>query len=451
MLGERYPGYQTLSEGDFAAAWRDGRVVLDTNVLLGLYRYDLATRNELLRVLRIVSERLWMPYQVGLEYNRQRLSVISGEKRAFDKAAHSVDEHIGKVVDIFSDKSRNPHPSPALDGRLKELSELAKQIVAEVNTLGQALPDVHQHDGIRVSLSELYGTRIGAPPTKEWLESAESEAKFRLSLGIPPGFEDSKKSETYTDRGLTYSAQYGDFFVWKQILDEATASGWPALILVTDDSKIDWWYVESGKTIGPRAELREEVQRVASVPIFQTYSTAQFLEHANRHLNAQVSESSIALVREVAKPKEGLPSNFERLSKISRKAVHKWLRSTTSDDTKIIPAAEPFDFFIQRSSSRSAAIIKYVAGPPTGDLAPYILNGLARSVNDDAFHMGLEKVELYLVFSNRTALERHINTLLEVTQTLGTNSGIFRPKVGSLIRTNDGNYAYLPFELGVFE
>lgn len=450
MLRDTYPGYQSLNEDDFRTAWREGRVVLDTNVLLGLYRYDVKTRTELLSALKRVSDRLWMPYQVGLEYNRRRLTVIAGEKRAFDKAAESVRDHSSKIAGVFSDKSRNPHPSKALGERLSKLAELTNEIVVEVQKLGNSLPDVHEHDVVREAISDLFGDRIGAPPTKEWLEQAEKDAKQRFEAGIPPGFEDDKKNETYTDRGLSYDSQYGDVLIWLQILQEAKKSGWPALILVTDDAKSDWWYVAAGKTIGPRAELREEIQRVAAVPIFQSYSTAQFLENANRQLDAKVSESSIALVREVAKPQSFTTLNSERLQRLAQNAVRRWLASTTSKTTRIIPSASLFDYVVDRDGAKSGIIIKFVPGPPNGEMTPHTLNSIARTLSDDVSETGVDFVEAFLVFSDRISLDRHFDTLASVVQRLRSVQPLLHPKVGTLMRTNDGNYTFVPFDLGVF-
>lgn len=449
MLSTSYPGYQSLTDDQFKTAWRDGRVVLDTNVLLGLYRYDEATRTELLSALKRVSERLWMPYQVGLEYNRRRLSVIAGEKRAFDKAAASVTEHAGKIASVFSDKSRNPHPSAELSKRLTEMADLANKIAIEVQALGSALPDVHHRDLIREAISDLFGDRIGLPPTKEWLEKAEAEAKQRFAAGIPPGFEDNKKTESFTDRGMSYQSQHGDLFVWKQILDEAGGSKWPALILVTDDAKEDWWYIEAGKTIGPRAELREEIQRVASVPIFQSYSTAQFLENAKTVLGAEVSDSSIALVREVANPRPNISPNFERMERISRNAVRRWLSSGVND-LKIRAVTPPIDFLIEGQGSRRGAAVVFVPGPPSPEVSPGVLNRFAGSLSFEASNLGIDEVDLFVVFTNRIMLERHFNDLVVVNDRLRSVEPMLRPRFGSLQQTNDGNYSFVPFDLGVF-
>lgn len=55
--------------------------VFDTNVLLNLYSYTEQTREDFFSLLDIVKDRVWIPYHVGLEYQRNRLSVIRTEKK----------------------------------------------------------------------------------------------------------------------------------------------------------------------------------------------------------------------------------------------------------------------------------------------------------------------------------------------------------------------------------
>jgi hypothetical protein len=77
-----YVGYYPPSEEGFKRLWQQGTIVLDTNVLLNLYRVSQATRDEVFAVLRKLEGRLWLPYQVGLEFHQRRLTVIN-EQHAF--------------------------------------------------------------------------------------------------------------------------------------------------------------------------------------------------------------------------------------------------------------------------------------------------------------------------------------------------------------------------------
>jgi predicted nucleic acid-binding protein len=61
---------------DYRTLLTSGLVVIDTNVLLNLYRYNDQTRDDLLSVLRRLGERLWIPRQVVEEFWRNREAVL---------------------------------------------------------------------------------------------------------------------------------------------------------------------------------------------------------------------------------------------------------------------------------------------------------------------------------------------------------------------------------------
>jgi hypothetical protein len=96
-----------------------------------------------------------------------------------------------------------------------------------------------------------------------------------------------------------YERQYGDLVVWKQTLLEARNRELVSLVFLTDDVKEDWWWIVSGKKIGPRPELRDEICRIAGVTQFHIYNTEQFLRVSSEHLKVEVSEESIQAARDV--------------------------------------------------------------------------------------------------------------------------------------------------------
>ena len=66
-------------ESYFKELGKDAIIVLDTNVLLNLYSYEEAVSGEILDFLRGFKGRLWIPYQVALEYTRNINSRLSSE------------------------------------------------------------------------------------------------------------------------------------------------------------------------------------------------------------------------------------------------------------------------------------------------------------------------------------------------------------------------------------
>jgi hypothetical protein len=75
-----FPGYYRPIAEEFDKMWRTGTFVVDANVLLNVYRFSERARDDLLKVLHRVADRLWIPHQVALEYQAHRVNVIAGEK-----------------------------------------------------------------------------------------------------------------------------------------------------------------------------------------------------------------------------------------------------------------------------------------------------------------------------------------------------------------------------------
>ena len=88
-LREDFQHFYAPDEGAVADALRTGLVALDTNVLLSLYRFQSNARDDLFRALESLENRLWIPYQVALEFHRNRLGVRVGDS-PHDGQAQSV-------------------------------------------------------------------------------------------------------------------------------------------------------------------------------------------------------------------------------------------------------------------------------------------------------------------------------------------------------------------------
>ena len=75
-IREKYKGLSIYNPGEYKEIWDNSTIVLDTNILLNLYRYSDQTRKTILSVLEKFKERIWIPYQVIKEYYNNRDKVI---------------------------------------------------------------------------------------------------------------------------------------------------------------------------------------------------------------------------------------------------------------------------------------------------------------------------------------------------------------------------------------
>ena len=90
-------GYYPPTPDDYERLWKEATIVLDTNVLLNLYRLPTSARDEFLTVLDLLKDRLWVPHQVALEFQRNRLTVIAAERKSTEDALSSAQEIVGEL------------------------------------------------------------------------------------------------------------------------------------------------------------------------------------------------------------------------------------------------------------------------------------------------------------------------------------------------------------------
>lgn len=336
-MKNKFKGYYRLSGEEFSELWKNSNFVFDTNVLLNLYRYQSSTRDELLKVLDRLKGNAWIPNHVGLEYQRNRLSVIAEQHKRYSEVRGIVSKSISSMqseLEGLQLKKRHSHINPDL--LVNSVTEIKDKFISELNELEQKSISVNSDDHIRQRLEQLFEDNVGEPfGDQESLDKLYKEGDKRYSHGIPPGYKDSKKekdeSDSFSYGGLLYKRKFGDLIVWNQIIEHAKSANIKDLIFVTDDAKSDWWWkVDSGgsKTIGARPELIEEIAREAGVDRFHIYNTEGFLSYANEQLNAQIAEQAIEEVRAVTfarKQPMRDPRHMRSISESSERAVYEWL------------------------------------------------------------------------------------------------------------------------------
>jgi plasmid stabilization system protein ParE len=109
-LGDLFDGreeWAPRSPDDKIAALADGLLVIDTNVLLNLYRYGAEARGELIQVLQLVGDRLFVPGQVAAEFLRNRVPVAMDVRRELDKGAESAAKSLRRLGEELKALGRN--------------------------------------------------------------------------------------------------------------------------------------------------------------------------------------------------------------------------------------------------------------------------------------------------------------------------------------------------------
>lgn len=308
-MKELFPGYYRPSPEEFKEIWKNSTFILDTNVLLNLYRYDEATRHDFLNTLKKIKSRLWLPHQVALEYQENRHQVIKSEAKRVERIQNDLD----KLKSDISTKLNN-YPSISSEKFLVKLDQISEEFIEEIrSSLFHVKPD--EVDFIRIQLDDLFKGKIGSPPkNQKELDLIYEEGDERYKIKYPPGFKDNEKKDNYLYERLVIKQKYGDLILWKQILQSAKAEKWNHVVFLTDDDKEDWWREENGETVGARPELVKEIYD-SGVSYFYMYNSERFLYFAKEYIQADIKEESIRQVEHVAEFQRSLSRKLTSDSK----------------------------------------------------------------------------------------------------------------------------------------
>jgi len=288
-MKDLFPGHFKESESSLREVWNTSLFVFDANILLNLYRYSDATRNEFLRILETIKDRAWLPHRAAEEYLNNRLSVIDQQEKSYDDTV--------KSIELLKRDLENARQHPFVSKDIMErMSSVFEELCNELKNNKSVHTTRISSEEIKDSIAGIFENSVGFPYEKERLEQLISEGEERYKQKVPPGFKDGSKSgssEVFSDQ----CRKYGDLIVWTQVIDKATELE-KGVVLVTDDKKEDWWEKFKGKTVGPRPELVKEFKDRAS-QTFHMYQADRFLELARENLGEQVSEEIVEEIREV--------------------------------------------------------------------------------------------------------------------------------------------------------
>ncbi|MFH6689300.1 PIN-like domain-containing protein [Cellulosimicrobium funkei] len=284
--------YERPDDEEVNTALREATVVLDTNVLLGLYRASPTLRTTRLKVLKTIGPRLFVPHQVGIEFHRRRREVAAEIRHAY-AALRAATKEYGDAIKAFGG-----------DGRYDETATRVKELVDPLlEKINEGLDELEKNDPHRIDLrndtvlAELEGLladhQIGqAPRAKKLAAQVRDFATIRVPLGLPPGFDDAHKQ--------TNAA--GDYLLWCEVLDYARKHE-TDVVLITDDAKSDWWQTGGDRLPNvPHPLLVSEFRRETGQAYYQLNSR-ELLKKASA-LDVTVSTANLEEEEELAAAQE---------------------------------------------------------------------------------------------------------------------------------------------------
>lgn len=283
--------YYALPEDRINEIWANSLIVFDTNVLLNLYRYNDDARKEFIKVIEFYKERLWIPYQVGLEFHRCREDILRKNAAAYQELGEEISKGLLKVIDTLnSQRDYARHPYINMKDIRSKVERCTTSIAKSLKKQEENHPDNFEQDEILDAITQLFDGRVGHDFSEEELATIYQEGEHRFANKVPPGYCDEKNKKDKPKRHL-----YGDLIVWKQTISHS-AEQKKDIIFITDDHKTDWWDKVEGKYT-PRKELIKEFAESTGQCVL-IYDSSRFLEYAKNN-KVKVSQKTINEVEKV--------------------------------------------------------------------------------------------------------------------------------------------------------
>lgn len=350
-MRDRFSWY-FLAKGDYDAAWKDGILTVDTNVILDLYRFNKSTQEALLEALESFKERFWISHQTAREFIKNRRVVITDMRNDFDRAKKPIDELENALQDAVMTISSCRVISNELSKKFEEgVSKACQSLRTGIEKESEEIPDYDDTDEIVKRLESALEGRIGTEP--EDVEADLKEAQRRKEGKIPPGYLDDRKD------GMGFA---GDYLMWSQILTHCKEKKKP-MILVTSETKEDWWEKKSGKILNPRLELLQEAFEETGQKII-IYRTNQFLRHYQKRTGSEADKRVFDEIKEHTLAREPVVSVSQEINTADTKSNSGRLRISIARPTRNFTGTGRFSPSLDSSPDVSVRLVEFPKGTP---------------------------------------------------------------------------------------
>ena len=224
-------------------------IVLDTNVLLNVYRYSPEFSEFALECLKAIGKHIVLPSTVRLEYDKHCRGEFSRMERRIAEASKETEKQVNgaKIKIINSCQNLRRLQFPDIEELEKGLSKKTDELLTVLNSFFEdhkTLQLIQQSwNGTDLLLQFIQGldaeNKVMDEPSQEDLYRWCEEGEKRYNKEIPPGFKDAKNKD-----GIR---KYSDLILWNETLRYAKEKS-VNVVFVTDDVKLDWWeYTGSNK------------------------------------------------------------------------------------------------------------------------------------------------------------------------------------------------------------
>lgn len=305
-MKKEFCGFYSTPDESLEAVWggESTLFVLDANCLLNLYRCEDGTREDIIKVMKVLSPRIWIPFQVGYEYQKNRRNVIDDSISSLLKIKEELTKYYKQSILEQANIKKHLYNklNSDISGFQESLQSNIDNFIAEnIDKRIESKRAIANHDFIRDELDAIINENIGCLPTQVEIDEINKNGATRYENKIPPGFKDASKKGVSYFSGITIEDKFGDLYLWEQVIEKAKADNIDTVIFVTDDVKEDWVFIHKGKNRGPLESLKTEICKKANLNNFRLINQLSFLSEAKEYINGiDVSNETFNEVKELA-------------------------------------------------------------------------------------------------------------------------------------------------------
>lgn len=283
------PNLKKMLEND------DYIIILDTNVLLNIYRYSPEFSEFALECLKTVKKSIYLPATVKMEYEKHYKGEFSKMVRRIQEASKETEQQIknakSKIIKSCDRLEQLHFPDIAdlkevLSQKIDEVHKSFKDFFEDRTSLSITQNFWDETDYLAQLVQEIEKlNHIFQSPSQKDIYSWCDEGEKRYKNEIPPGFKDAKNKD-----GVR---KYSDLIIWMEILRYAKMNH-KNIIFVTDDVKVDWWE-ENGENMSFHSNLLSEFSNKTQQSIAPMTSQLFYTEVSNAFGIEQTDSVEMAL------------------------------------------------------------------------------------------------------------------------------------------------------------
>ena len=312
-MKNKFSEYYYLSEEQLKAIIENNSdntlYVFDTNAFLSIYDVSKETAETTLEIFEFVGNHSWMPYQVGLEFHRNRINKFKKRRTIIADSKSDMATSTSEIRRIFKDEVLfDKQLDPEIKSLVEKLCKKGEALLADKLTEAE---DREKNDVYLSRIENIYSEdKIGNPLNKQQYEVLQKtmDKQWEKKKGLGSKDYDDKKNQFEIYPGnFVFCNAYGDPVIIEEIRNEVSRrnQNQPILenvVFVSNDQKSDFITELANGQNAPQFYLQrymcEESENYA-VPLKQFVQVT--LEEFVNHMIGKIPSRSETQITEAAK------------------------------------------------------------------------------------------------------------------------------------------------------